>query len=73
MLNNSAGQNVPRFIVWDNIMLKFNEIKNDIENFWSIYVLKSVSFHFFTLSGAPKPSKKLGDIVMRKNLVTKNW
>ena len=49
MLNTSAGQIVARFIVWD------------IGNFWSIYMLKSVSFHFFTFSGAPKPRKKLGD------------
>ena len=40
MLTTSAGQIVPRFMVWDNIMPKINEIKNDIENFWWIYVLK---------------------------------
>ena len=62
MLNTSAGEIVPRFIVWDNIMPKINKIKkNDIENFWSIYVLKVVSFHFFTFSGATKAREKLGD------------
>ena len=41
-------------------MKKIKEIRNDIENFWSLRVEIRV-FPFFTLSGVPKPSKKLGD------------
>ena len=42
-------------------MLNIDEIKNIIENFWLIYVVKFVSSYFFTLSGAPKPRKNIGD------------
>ena len=58
MLNTSVGRIVPRFIVWNNIMPKISEIKNDIENFWSIYVLKSVSFHFFYTFEGTKTTQK---------------
>ena len=65
MLNTSAGRIEHHFIVWDNIMSKINEIKNDIENFWSIYVLKSVSFHFLHFRGHQNRAKNL---VMTKKL-----
>ena len=39
---------------------KINEMKNEIENFWLIYALKSVSFHFFLFSEVEKLCKKLG-------------
>ena len=70
MLNISGGQIVPRFIVWDNRMLKINEIKNDIENFWSIYVLKSVSFHFLHFRGHQTAQKTCW---WQKTWWQKNW
>ena len=65
IVKTSVWQIVPSLIVWDNIMPKIIEIKkNDIENCWSIYMLKSVSFHFFHF--------RRKNLVMTKNLVRKN-
>ena len=44
--------------------------KNDIENFWSIYVLKSVRFHVLHFR---EPLNRAKNLMMTKNLVTKKW
>ena len=59
---------MPGLSYWTTLCQKINEIQKEIEKFWSINVLNSVSFLFFATSRAPKLRKKL---VMTKNLVTK--
>ena len=61
MLNTSAEQIVPRFIAWDNIMPKINEIEQLHRKFLVSLHDEIREFPFFTFSGAPKPRKKLGD------------
>ena len=61
MLNSSAEQILARFIDWDNIMPKINEIKNEIENLLVNLRVEIGEFPFFLFfSEAQKPFKKLG-------------
>ena len=47
---------MPRYIVWDNIMPKINEIKNEIEKYLVNLRVEIREFSYFL----QKPCKKLG-------------
>ena len=61
MLNPSAGQIVPRFIVWNNIMPKISEIKKGHRKFLMNWRVEIREFPLSCIFGDPKTAQKIGD------------